>query len=216
MEYAHKNVYGPEGKWKAGDWYTQPAGIKRINNEVYPAWYDQKQSIGENMVFDRVSKKKATDCTPEAAKISVVVTKVTDPTNQKVSYVANDGYDASADDDAHKCDDAKPEVGSITVTSAGGNKYKISVSVVAGKFTLTNINVDVNGKTIATLPATSSGTYSTTYEFTDNSTQTIAATATDDGYYTSSSSITYSPSVNQTSHTTDGRRSRLVNRDLAF
>ncbi len=216
MEYAHKNVYGPEGKWKAGDWYVQPAGIKRINNEVYPAWYDQKQSQGENMIFDRVSKKKATDCTPEAAKISITVTKVTDPTNKKTTYVANDGYDASADDDVHKCDDIKPEVGSITVKSAGGNKYTISVSVVAGKFTLRDINVDVNGKTIATLPADSSGTYSTTHEFTDNSTQTIAATATDDGYYTSSSSITYSPSVNQTSYTTDGRQSRLVNRGLAF
>lgn len=214
VEFAHKNVYAVENRWKAGDWYAQPDGIKKIGGELFPAWYDQKQGQSqERMVFDQVSKKKATDCTPEAAKVSIAVIKVTDPTNNRTSYVTNDGYDATADDDVHKCDDARPEVGSILASSAGDNKYTISVSVVAGKFALRDIAVSINGRTIATLPADSSGTYSTTYEFTDNSTQTIAATVTDDGYYTSSSSITYTPQVNQTSGNPIRRRLRTAERD---
>lgn len=198
MEYAHKTVYASEGKWKSGDWFTQPAGIQRIGGEVYPSWYDQKQAQSQQtMVFDQVSKKKATDCTPDAAKVNIAVTKVTDPTNKNTTYVASDGYDASADDDFHHCDDAKPQVGSINVQPAGGNKSTISVSVTAGKNTLKDITIAVNGNTVATLPADSSGTYSTTYAFADNSTQTVSATVTDDGYYTDSASVSYTPSVNQ-------------------
>lgn len=194
MEYAHKTVYAEEGKWKPGDWYTQPEGIKRIGNEVYPAWYDQRQTqLGEKMTFDQVSKKKATDCTPEAAKVSITVIKTTDPITNKTSYVASDGYNANADDDVHDCGDAKPEVGSIDVQKAGGKSYKINVSAVAGRYKLKDITIEVNGKVIATLPASGSGTYSTTYEFSDNSTQTITATARDEVFYSDSGSTTTNP-----------------------
>lgn len=218
MEYAHKSVYAPEGLWKSGDWFTQPAGIKRIGNEVYPAWYDQKQSQSqESMVFDRVSKKKATDCTPDGAKVSISVTKVTDPTTKKTAYIADGGYDPNSNDDVHKCDDAKPEVGSITVKPSSGNKYVISVSVVAGQNSLTDIDVDVNGKGIATLPADSSGTYTTTYTFADNSTQTIAATVTDDAYYTDSASVTYTPQTNSpTGYVPENRPIRTVARRFSY
>ena len=198
MEYAHKNVYAPEGKWTSGDWFSQPDGIKRMGNELFPSWYEKNQNqTQESMVFDRVSKKKATECTPEAAKITITVTKVIDPTNNRTSYVATDDYDATSDDDVHSCNDAPPSVGSISVQSANGNKSTINVTVEAGSNTLRDIAISVNGRTIATVPATASGTYKTTYEFTDNSTQTISATVTDSLYYTGSSSTTHTPTVNR-------------------
>jgi penicillin-binding protein 1A len=194
MEYAHKTIYAQEGKWKPGDWFVQPEGIKRIGNEVFPAWYDQRQTqTGEKMVFDRVSKKKATECTPEAAKIEVSVIKTTDPITKKTSYVTSDGYDAGSDDDVHDCSDAKPIVGSIDAQKVSGKKYKINVNVVAGRYTLKDITVEVNGTVIATLPASGSGTYSTTYEFPDTSTQTITATARDEVYYSGSNTTTTNP-----------------------
>ena len=41
MAYAHQDIYAKEGKWKQGDWFTQPAGIIKIGNEIYPSWYNK-------------------------------------------------------------------------------------------------------------------------------------------------------------------------------
>jgi hypothetical protein len=64
---------------------------------------------------------------------------------------------------------------------------------VSGKYNLKDITIEVNGKVIATLPANGSGTYSTTTEFADNSTQTITATVRDEVFYSASGSVTANP-----------------------
>ena len=187
MQYAHKDIYQTEGKWKPGDWIPQPAGIQKIGNELYPSYYNKNQGqANAKLTFDKVSKKKATDCTPDGARIDVNVTKIQDPITKKDAYLAPDGYDATKDDDFHKCDDSKPAVGTISVS---GNN--ISVSVTQGTNKLREIQVTVDGTVVATLPATASGTYSTSYSF-SNGSHTISATVTDEGYYTGTNSITKS------------------------
>lgn len=194
MRAVHLNVYGPDGKWKPGDWFSQPAGVQKIGNELYPSWYDKNQSKpNAKLTFDKISKKKATSCTPDSAKIEVDVNKTTDPVSKQDVYIAPDGYDATKDDDVHKCDDVKPTVGSITLTQVSGMTYKISASTVSGTFPLTQLEIKVGGTVVATLPVTASGTYSTEYTFTTTSSQTITATVTDGGAYTTSTSRDYVP-----------------------
>jgi penicillin-binding protein 1A len=193
MRYVHQDIYGQDGRWKPNDWFTQPAGVQKINGELFPSWYNKSQGQSNaKLTFDKASKKKATDCTPEGAKITIDVVKYTDPVTKSNIYIAPDGYDATKDDDVHKCDDAKPSAGSITVTGGGASK-KISVSVVAGNHPLQQVEIKVGSTIVATLPITASGTYSADYTFTSTDAQTITATVTDSVYYTGSTSRSYTP-----------------------
>lgn len=189
MEYAHKEVYASEGKWKVDDWFTQPKGIQRLNqsgtSQVYPSWWSNKQGITDSKItFDRVSKKKATDCTPAAARIELDVLKVVDPVTKQDSYSnVPDGYNAKEDDDAHKCSDTKPTIGSITVSGSSGN-WVISVTVSQGTFSIpaSGVSVSVNG---TPLTANGSGaSFTANYNGTGSPNGAISITVTDAGYYT--------------------------------
>ena len=194
MRYVHEEVYGKDGRWKPNDWYTQPVGIQRIGGELYPSWYDKNQSKpNAKLTFDKVSKKKATNCTPDTAKIEVGVNKSTDPVTKKDVYIAPDGYDATKDDDIHKCDDVKPNVGSINLTQVSGMTYKISASAVQGTHALQQLEIKVGSTIVATLPVSASGTYSTQYTFTSSDAQTVTATVTDNAMYTATASRGYTP-----------------------
>lgn len=186
-------LYQDSGRGNIADWFTQPEGIQVIRGELFPSWYDQKNAlIGEDMTFDKVSKKKATECTPEAAKIVLKVTKMTDPISEKAVYLNSDGYDANSEDDVHTCGDAQPSVKNISVTQIGNsNRYRISVNVSKGKFPITNVVISVNNQPVETLSG--GGPYTTTQVFSDGSTKRISATVTDEGFYTGSSSMPYTP-----------------------
>ncbi len=195
MRYVHQDIYGADGRWKPNDWFTQPAGVQKIGNELFPSWYDKNQNKpNAKLTFDKVSKKKATSCTPDGAKIEVDVNKTTDPVSKQDTYIAPDGYDATADDDAHKCDDAKPTVGTINVTHTSGSTYKIEVSVVAGNHPLQELGIKVGDTVVSTQPVTASGTYSADYTFTTTGSQTITANLTDSVFYSATGSIPYTPS----------------------
>ncbi|HRN90497.1 MAG TPA: penicillin-binding protein [Candidatus Saccharibacteria bacterium] len=187
MEYAHKEVYAKEGKWKSGDWFTQPAGIQRIGGELYPSWWNKNQGKStDKLTFDKVSKKKATDCTPDGAKIEMDVTKMVDPVTKKDIYTSPAGYDATKEDDAHSCSDTGPNAGSITVTPVLGspNDYTISGSVTNGSpFKINSVEIKVGGSLVKTI--TKDGNYSYVYSVpaSATSTQPITVTATDTGYY---------------------------------
>src|SRR5690606_29972879 len=97
---AASQEYQNTDRGKISDWFTKPDEVQIIRNELYPSWYDQKQAqAGEDMTFDKVSKKKATECTPEAAKIVIKVVKMTDPITKNTVYTNTEGYNANADDD---------------------------------------------------------------------------------------------------------------------
>jgi len=186
-------LYEQEGKAKAGEWFTAPKGIQVINREIYPSWYNRaKAETGVKLTFDKVSKKKATDCTPAGAKVELTVTKTTDPTTKSTVYLAPDGYDASRDDDFHKCGDVAPDVAGICI-----NGNNISIRVSKGTNNLQTLDVSVNGASVASINVTDSGTYSTNYNFPGGA-STVVATVTDTGYYADSASQAYSGSGNCT------------------
>ena len=194
MRFVHQEVYGKDGRWKANDWFTQPAGVQKLNNELYPSWYDKNQSKpNAKLTFDKVSKKKATNCTPDAAKIEVDVNKTSDPVTKTDIYITTDGYDATKNDDVHKCEDVKPTVGTIVATKQSGSTYKIDVSVVGGTHPLQQVEVKVGSTIVATLPVTASGTYSTEYTFTTTAAQTITATVTDSVFYSNTGTASVTP-----------------------
>ena len=191
MENVHKNVYAGQNKWKSGDAFAEPKGLKRMavngRMDIWPSWFTKTNGTSTvAMTFDQVSKKRATDCTPAAAKIELRVTKAVDPLTKKDTYIAPDGYDALAQDDKHSCDDSKPSVGSIAVS---GNT--ISVSVSRGSFDLKRLEIKVDGGTISNASISASGTYTATYNFPAGKQVTISALVEDQGYYQQDTSRTY-------------------------
>ena len=186
MTYAHQNVYKKDGRWKVGDWYKRPLGLQTIRGELYPSWYDQSNAQkSTKLAFDKVSKKKATDCTPSGARIELSVLKSIDPETKKPTYLAPSGYNAEKDDDAHKCGDAKPS-SSIVINLTGVDTYEIEVSVSKGKGKLTKLTISVDGKTINAQSLSGGGTYTATYTTPDSDPFTVKATVEDDLYYVSS------------------------------
>lgn len=183
MENVHKNVYGPQGKWKAGANFVQPAGIQRLTingrSDIWPSWFKKDSGVtNAKLIFDKVSKKKATSCTPELAKIEIAVLKSIDPVTKKDVFIAPDGYDASADDDRHHCGEAGP---SITKIDPSGNNVKITVA--PGVFPLTNLEVKIDDQVISNAPVTAAGEYTIPYAFVNGKKVTITATIQDEGFY---------------------------------
>lgn len=197
MRYVHTEIYGKEGKWKANDWFAQPEGIQVMRqngvNELYPSWYKKPTQANQKQMFDKVSKKKATNCTPEAAKIEIDVLKTVDPVTKKDILIAPDGYDGSRDDDKHKCDDVKPTVSNITVTKVSGSDYRFTVSVAGGTHPLQQLEIKVNGTTINTTPIGGNGDYSAVYPVTTPGKQTVSAVVTDNALYSGEASREFEP-----------------------
>lgn len=176
MAYAHQ-LYLDEAKYKTGDWFTRPSGIQVINGELFPSWYNKKQDqTNAAMVFDKVSKKKATDCTPEAARIEISVLKMTDPVTKKDVFIAPDGYDALSDDTVHSCQDTKPSVSSITATGSA-----ITVIVAQGTHGLQTLEIKVDGQVVGTISVSGSGSYPISYAL--KKAASITATVSDVALY---------------------------------
>lgn len=188
MEYAHKQVYAKEGKWKSGDWFAQPRGIQRVGNEVYPSWWNKTQGqANAKLTFDILSKKKATKCTPPLARKDFDVVKTTDPVTKKESYGNVPlGYDAKSSDNVHKCGDGKPQVLSVEADHDGGQNWTITVTIQSGTFALksSGVTVNVDGASAGSVSG-SNGTYTVHYSG-DDPTGSISVTAVDTGYYSAS------------------------------
>jgi penicillin-binding protein 1A len=183
MEYAHKEVYAPEGKWKSGDWYTQPAGIQRIGNEVYPSWWSKSQGqTNAKLTFDRVSKKKATDCTPAGARFEVDVLKTTDPVTKKDSYAnVPDGYNANESDDVHTCTDG-PIIGTIVVA---GNTVNFTVTQGSFSVDTPGVTVTLNGSSCSPVQKLGGNGYKATCTSVGGQ---ASVTVIDSGYYSATKS----------------------------
>ncbi|MDB5177750.1 MAG: hypothetical protein JWO61_133 [Candidatus Saccharibacteria bacterium] len=191
MEKVHKNVYAPQGKWKSGDGFTLAPGIQKLTingkSDIWPSWYKKDAgTTAAKVMFDKISKKKATACTPDAAKIEVEVQKTVDPVTKKDIFIAPDGYDANADDDTHKCEDVKPSLGNVTF-SGGGNA--IHIPVTAGTNALQSIEIKVGDQVVNTGSLSGVSVYDFVYDFKKNTTITI--TIQDSGLYTFAGTTQY-------------------------
>jgi len=188
----HTKIFQKDGTWKPNDWFSVPAGLQKLTvsgkTDWFPSWYNKaKATTGTKMTFDTVSKKKATDCTPDAAKVEVTVESMIDPVSKQTTYVTTNGYDPNATDDIHQCSDVKPFVNSVDVAPKSAGTNKITVSVTQGTHALQTIHISVGGNASAgTINVSSSGTYSFSYTPTATGSQTVSATVTDTALYTSS------------------------------
>jgi hypothetical protein len=199
MSFAHTEVYAKDGRWKPGQWYERPSGIQQVGGELYPSWWNKKQNnSSQKMTFDRVSKKKATSCTPDGAKEEIDVIRTTDPLTKKESFSVPAGYDANAEDNFHKCDDAKPQISSISVSSSG-SKYTISANVSSGTHSLSSVEIAVDGKTIKSGSVSSSGTQSGTVTIDSAGSHSVTVTVRDSAYYTATSSSSFRSSSSSSS-----------------
>ncbi len=181
------DLYKSENKLADAYW-SRPNGIQVINGDIYPSYFD-KASIPANtpIVFDKVSKKKATDCTPALAKETINVLKSTDPVTKQDIFTSPDGYDATANDDAHSCSDAKPTIS----VSIAGSSNNATVTYGAGTFTPTSIELLIDGQQTASQPISGSGTWNVQLSASAGP-HTVTAIITDSGYYqTTSTGVTY-------------------------
>ncbi|HEX6258722.1 MAG TPA: transglycosylase domain-containing protein [Candidatus Saccharimonadales bacterium] len=193
----HTQIFQKDGTWKPGDWFKRPAGIQTLSvggrADIFPSWYQKNQAIkGQKMTFDKVSKRLATNCTPQAARIELTVQKVMDPVTKRETVIAPSGYDASKKDDLHKCNDVKPFVSSIEVepVDIATGLYKITTDVNKGTHKLKTVEIKVNGTVIATINARGS-TYSKEYKFDKSGTQQITVTVRDIAEYEGGSSQSF-------------------------
>ncbi len=213
----HTQVLAKDGTWKANDWFTQPAGIQKISvngrTDLFPSWYSKAQNAGQKVAFDKVSKKKATDCTPERAKVELEVSSFTDPVTRRQATLAPSGYDASKDDDVHNCNDVKPFVSDIEVTKTSPGAYRIIASVNQGTHGLESVEFRVDGEVISTAAATAAGDYTANFTVTANGSKTISVTVIDKALYEGSSSATTTVTIAaNNSGSTNQRRSLAQSR----
>lgn len=186
MEGVHKQVYGPQGKWKTGDWFTAPAGIKTLTvngyTDIWPSWYQKGEGqTNAKATFDKISKRLATKCTPDAARVEIDVVKKVDPVSKKEIIIAPDGFDATEKDDVHECSDKKPSISGLSISSD-----EISVTVSKGTHTLKSLEISVGGKVIKSIGVSGSGTHDVSYSF--DKPETVRVTLTDDALYQVSAS----------------------------
>lgn len=186
MQAVHKNAYQPDGKWTPNQDFARPAGIKTLTvngvTDIFPSWYDQKAGKTEQqLTFDKVSKKLATECTPDGAKEEVSVYISTDPVTKKEIFVAPNGYNATEKDNIHKCDDAKPSVESISISKLSGDDYQISIRVNQGTHQLSNIKVSIDGNQVADTSIGGSGNFTVNSKI--SGTQNITVRLQDSAFY---------------------------------
>lgn len=193
----YNNVFKADGTWKAGDWFTKPEGIQTLTvdgfKDIFPSWYNKKNKTTETIKieFDKVSKKRSTECTPAAAKESLDVIQTTDPVTNKKTLTSPDGYDVNSYDDYHNCSDSVPFIYDITtIKDAGGNRHTISVRAGNGTHQITGVTISVNGNTYnASVGET--GSWDIVVANLSGNIE-VSTVVTDEGYYTQSMSKTIS------------------------
>lgn len=200
MEDAHTQVLNkPQYGYTPNQWFTKPNGVQKLTvtgkSDLFTSWYKKPKEELKDYVFDRVSKKLATDCTPEAAKETIQITVTSDATDPKKQTVGTppEGYDINATDDVHICGDPVPTASISQSLSSGTRTYTISSTVSAAKYTLQTVEFLVNGQVINSQQASGNGTYSTTYTFPSAGNYTIQVRVTDQAYYQTTASQTNQP-----------------------
>ncbi len=155
MERVHKEVYEPEGKWHYGDRPVRPAGIQTLTvngkTDIWPSWFNKDKNSGvieETLTFNRYNHLLASSCTPEAYKISIEITKVTDPMTGEETYNVPEPYDREKSD---TCDYIPPQV------SLSTSDNTIVAVVRKGTYGISGYTLYVNGVEKSGISISSSG-----------------------------------------------------------
>ncbi|MBQ6313254.1 transglycosylase domain-containing protein [Candidatus Saccharibacteria bacterium] len=144
MERVHKEVYEPDGKWHYGDRPVKPAGIQTLTvngkTDIWPSWYNASKNSGiakESLTFNRYNHLLAAECTPEDYKISVEVTKVTDPMSGNEVVNVPEPYNK---DESDTCNYEPPRL-SISIS----NNKTIVAAIKKGTYGIAGYTLYVNG-----------------------------------------------------------------------
>ncbi len=186
-----KQVYQLKG-WKSEDFFERPAGIQKLTvdgrTDWFQSWFKAPKPLpGKEFIMDRISKKVATECTPEGAKEKIQAIGVRGSSDNDVEYQA-EGYDLKNTDDFHKCTDIKPPIPGIS--ASGGSPHNISVTLGQGTNALQTVSMYVDGNLTQNLTA-APGTR--VYQQTiPAGSHTVKVVVQDTGYYSSENSITVS------------------------
>lgn len=192
MGPVHKDVYASDGRWKSGDKPAQPAGMRTLTvngiTDIWPSWFNTKNTglQKETLKFNKVTKKKATDCTLSSLVVEMEVSYTIDPISKNKTYATElDGYDPNTEDD---CSYSPPTV-SLT-PRAISSSAQLKFTVTAGSSSISSYTLSVDGAVVKTGNATS-GSNNPAYTMTGNE-STITITIVDDKGIEATDTITKS------------------------
>lgn len=162
------------------------------SNDIYPSWYKSKTNSNSGAVIDKVSKKLATDCTPERAKEKVY--------NARANLFSGDTFhgptaaNTEEKDDVHKCEDAKPVI-TLNVPSSCDKSCTFRATVRQGTHPISSgefpgtVNFYVGSTQIKSVQVGSSpATVSASYKANVSGSRTVRAEVIDSVLYDSSDS----------------------------
>lgn len=184
MSDVHLGIYQPEGKWTPGSGVAKPAGMQQLTvngkNDVWPSWFNAAKNSGvakETVTFNRYNHLLATECTAEAYKIGVEVTKVTDPVSQKDTITAPEPYNYEVSD---TCDYTPP---TVSIIKSGTS---VVASITKGTYPVTGATLYVDGEEVSGAVINAAGGPITGYTVT-GSEQSIKVTVSDSAGYVATS-----------------------------
>ncbi len=216
MPKAHEGVAGSDDKWE------RPAGIKTVcinaisgfattsggRCDIFPSWYTPRYpGSTKKVTIDTISKKIATECTPEAAKQVItggglnIEVPSSDPLYNnflrpvQARYGAGGGAIPSDKDDVHSCDPAdKPSITLEKASEFEGPKgtFHFIATVTPGKYPVKTVNFSIDG---TILPGgsidVSSGVSKVKYDYVSSykTTKTVTATVIDEVLFDATASI---------------------------
>lgn len=216
MRKAHEGRAGSADKW------TKPAGMKTVclnpitgyatasggKCDIFPSWYQpQYPDTTKNAVIDTVSKKLATECTPERAKETITGGGIRSelPTSDplynnwikpvQARYGSSGGAIPTDKDDIHTCDPAdKPTVSLKTPTMGPAGTYTFEAEVTKGKFPLTSVTFKIDGTVLSggSFDITDSGSVTFKYVSTFNEAKMVTVEVLDSALYDATDSKTVS------------------------
>ncbi|NBU33597.1 hypothetical protein EBS40_03120 [bacterium] len=163
------------------------------STDLYPSWF-VKPTIkpGEKQIYDKVSGKIATDCTPALAKEERSFAEAALYSGDK--FVTGSSDTGQEKDDVHKCEDISPTVSLTISTTPTIGTYKLTATITQGTAPLSGdkfkgaLTFKIDGQVIegGSVSIDSSGPYSVTYKSTFNDTKTITAEVSDSLLYSGS------------------------------
>lgn len=185
MERVHKEVYEPDGRWHSGDQPIKPAGIKTLTvngqTDIWPSWFDPAKNSGvakETIAFNRYNHLLASECTPEAYKIEIEVTKITDPMTGKEVYNVPEPYDRENSD---TCTYTPPQV------SLSRYGTSLVATILAGSNSIESYKLYIDNEEIPSITVGASGVI-TGYAL-DGTETSVRFTVTDSAGYTASAEL---------------------------
>ncbi|HMS30810.1 MAG TPA: transglycosylase domain-containing protein [Candidatus Saccharibacteria bacterium] len=193
MSRAHLEIMTrPQYGYKSNDWFTKPAGIQNIKvsgrQDLFQSWFKKPKETNKDFVMDKVSRRVATECTPEGARETIQVMSSIDPvTNKETVGTPPEGWDIQNPDNVHQCGVVAASDFSIATAGEPSKTRTITTSFVGGPNPIQTVEFIVNGQVISAQPG-AGGLYSTSYAFPDVGSYSIQIRVTDSLYYQATSS----------------------------